>query len=94
MNAIGIIYPQYWEAFDVKSMFANHLAILKALLCHPKPIGPNGTLVVNLLDQILFNQQISFFVIRMKKIAMVHNICCQVVTLQQNCGDVCFQVPL
>jgi hypothetical protein len=25
---------------------------------------------------------------------MVHNICCQVVTLQQNCGDVCFQVPL
>jgi len=64
-------------------MFANHLAILKTLLCHPKPIGPNGTLVVDLLDQILLNQQTSFFVIRMKKIAMVHNICCQMVTLQQ-----------
>jgi hypothetical protein len=53
MNAIGIIHPQYWKAFDVKSMFANHLAILKALLCHPKPIGPNGTLVVNFLHNHL-----------------------------------------
>jgi hypothetical protein len=62
MKAIWIIYPQYWEAFDVTSMFANYLAMLETPLCHPKPIGPNGTLVVNLLDQVLLNRQIFFFV--------------------------------
>ncbi len=47
MKAIWIIYPQYWEAFDVKSMFANHLAILKTLLCHPKPLDQMAPWLLN-----------------------------------------------
>jgi hypothetical protein len=70
------------------------LAILKTQLCHPQAIGPNGTLVVSLLDEILLNRQTFFPVIIMKKIAMLHKICCQMTTLQQNNGDVYFQVPL
>jgi hypothetical protein len=48
MNAMGIIYPHYWEAFDIKITFLGHLLVLKAKFCHPKPKGVNGTLVVGL----------------------------------------------
>jgi hypothetical protein len=55
MNVMGIIYPRYWEAHDVETTFLNHLAILKVKLCHPKPKGASGTLVVGLLNPTLLN---------------------------------------
>jgi hypothetical protein len=49
MNAMGIIYPHYWEAPNAETTFPGHLAVLKVKLCHPKPKGASGTLVVGLL---------------------------------------------
>jgi hypothetical protein len=62
MNAMGIIYPHYWEALDVETT----LAILKAKFCHPKPKGASGNLVASLLDPTLLDQQMSFFCLIMK----------------------------
>jgi hypothetical protein len=66
MNAMGIIYPHYWEVFDVETTFPSLLAILKAKFCHPKPIGASGTLVASLLDPTFLNQQMSFLCLTMK----------------------------
>jgi hypothetical protein len=42
MNAVEIIYLQYWETSDVEANFARHLTILKAKFYHPKSKGPSG----------------------------------------------------
>jgi hypothetical protein len=42
MNAVGIIYLQYWETYDVEATFARHLTILKVKFYHPKSKGPSG----------------------------------------------------
>jgi hypothetical protein len=55
MIATRIIYPHYWEALHLDATFARHLAILKTKLCHTKLKGPNGTLIVGLLDGALFD---------------------------------------
>jgi len=31
MNAIGITYPQYWMALDMKATFPSHLALMNAI---------------------------------------------------------------
>jgi hypothetical protein len=66
MNAIGIIYPEYWEAANAKVTFVGHLEVLKAKFCHPESKSPNATLVVGLLDGALLDQQASFLTITMK----------------------------
>jgi hypothetical protein len=67
MNAMGIIYPHYWETLDAKTTFLNHLVILKTKFYHPKPKGVNGTSVVSLLDPTLLDKQMSFFYLTMKR---------------------------
>jgi hypothetical protein len=54
MNAMGIIYPHYWEVPNVETTFLGHLAVLKVKLYHPKPKGANGTLIAGLLDPTFF----------------------------------------
>jgi len=66
MNAMGIIYPHYWEVHDVETTFPSHLAILKAKFYHSKPKGASGTLVVGLLDPTVLDQQMSFLCLIMK----------------------------
>jgi hypothetical protein len=66
MNAMGIIYPHYWEVPNVETTFPSHLAVLKVKLYHSKPKGANGTLVAGLLDPTFFDQQMSFFCLKMK----------------------------
>jgi hypothetical protein len=36
MNAIWIMYLQYWETPNAKATFDGYLAILKESFCHPK----------------------------------------------------------
>jgi hypothetical protein len=36
MNAIGITYPQYWMALDMKATFPSHLALMNAILLPSK----------------------------------------------------------
>jgi hypothetical protein len=45
---------------DANATFVGHLVIFKAKFCHPKSKGPNCTLVVGLLDDALFDQQVFF----------------------------------
>ncbi len=40
MNAISIIYLQYWLNLHVDDMFQKHLALLKVQLCFERFIGP------------------------------------------------------
>jgi len=56
MNAIGIIYLQYWLQLEVVSMFLDHLQILKAHYCHAKITQQNGICHLPLLDVILLQQ--------------------------------------
>jgi hypothetical protein len=39
LNAIGVIYPQYWMASKAKTTFPNHLVIFQAHLGHPQGLG-------------------------------------------------------
>jgi hypothetical protein len=50
MNAMGIIYLQYWLQLEATSMFFNHLQILKAQYCHAKITKTNGVCHFPLLD--------------------------------------------
>ncbi len=36
MNALGIVYPQYWLQLDYDESFANHLHVLKVMFCYGK----------------------------------------------------------
>jgi len=56
MNAIGIIYLQYWLQLEVVSMFLDHLQILKTHYCHAKITQQNGICHLPLLDVILLQQ--------------------------------------
>ncbi len=39
MNAIGILYLQYWLKFHVKDMFQKHSTLLKVQFCFERFIG-------------------------------------------------------
>ncbi len=42
MNVVGIIYSQYWEAFNGEATFVRHLTILKVKFYRCKSKGPSG----------------------------------------------------
>jgi hypothetical protein len=39
LNAVGVVYPQYWLQSNVKNTFLQHLEVLKAFYCTPCPCG-------------------------------------------------------
>ncbi len=39
LNAMGIIYLQYWLQIDVEVTFPWHLEVLKGIYCNPWPCG-------------------------------------------------------
>jgi hypothetical protein len=47
MDALGIIYPQYWTEAEADSNFEAHLKIIKAHYGHSKPFStaqfPDGS---------------------------------------------------
>ncbi len=51
MNAIGIVYPQYWLNFKLENMFPTHLALLKAQYCFEKDDGVEGLKVLALFNE-------------------------------------------
>jgi hypothetical protein len=54
MNAIDIVYSQYWLQLEAALMFPLHLHILKSHYCCQKLIEPNAKSHVGLLDEVLF----------------------------------------
>jgi len=39
LDAMGVIYPQYWLQVDAKMTFPQHLEVLKGFYCTPCPCG-------------------------------------------------------
>jgi hypothetical protein len=67
MNAIGIIYPQYWFNPLDEETFWGHLALLKAQFCFEKVIGPmiNQMKIPTLLNESKLDMGASLFKIVM-----------------------------
>jgi hypothetical protein len=55
MNALGIVYPQYWLQATCKMMFLLHLATLKQTYCVKRQIGSN-ILVMELIDEHMLDK--------------------------------------
>jgi hypothetical protein len=36
MEALGMVYPQYWCLEDCRANYENHIQVIKAHYCHPK----------------------------------------------------------
>lgn len=67
MNATCIIYLQYWFIQpDVATTFPSHLTILKWQYYQNKTMLPIGVSHSPLLDDDLFDQQASIFVVIMQ----------------------------
>jgi len=68
MNALGILYPQYWCASDAKEMFDKHFHILMDAYNHGKIVGEGKKklLVPSLIDQDALISQWSLFKTYMK----------------------------
>jgi hypothetical protein len=52
LDAMGIVYPQYWLQPQCEESFAKHLEVLKAWYCEPKMLGSSesSSIVHPLLD--------------------------------------------
>jgi hypothetical protein len=42
MDALGVIYPQYWLQKDAETSFPQHLNIIKAQYAHVTPFSTVG----------------------------------------------------
>jgi hypothetical protein len=65
MNAIGIVYPQYYVQSEVALMFPMHQLVLKSHYCCWRLIEPYAKSHVGLLDHVLFEHRSSFFMTTM-----------------------------
>ncbi len=61
MNTLNIVYPHYWQTPESYQGFLQHLALIKVHFGHQKPLGPNGTFVLTLVDGTFFEHQFNFF---------------------------------
>ena len=68
LDALGIIYPQYWLQPDAELTFSKHLGTLKNWYCNARVIG-NGIdkeVIPGILDRWLLDSQLGYFKIAMK----------------------------
>jgi hypothetical protein len=47
LNAMGVVYPQFWLQPNVNNIFPRHLKVLKSFYCTRRPCGVaiNGKLI-------------------------------------------------
>jgi len=50
MDALKVIYPQYWVKFSCEETFPIHLAFLKGFYYQPKKLGSNQTWILAVID--------------------------------------------
>lgn len=70
MDALGIVYPQYWKNGDLHALFRKHLDIIKAHFCESRSVGTGDDkmLVPALLDARKLESEQHLF-----RVSMVHN---------------------
>jgi hypothetical protein len=68
INALGIVFPQYWESANCQELFPLHLEVLQKFYCAPREIlGEEGVgeeepnLVTELLNRRDLDNQASIF---------------------------------
>jgi hypothetical protein len=61
MNALGVIYPQYWLQLDCESTFAIHLNMIEQHYCTPKQLDAFNSWVYESLSRETLDIQSSFF---------------------------------
>jgi hypothetical protein len=59
MDALGIVYPQYWSQLDCEMSFPKHLQVIKATFCSSKIQFVDGveTFVFEVLNTIDLDSQ-------------------------------------
>jgi hypothetical protein len=60
MDALGVLYPQYWTLPTVVSTFPQHLEVLKPVYGQPKRLK-DERIVPALIDAHRLSEQSSFF---------------------------------
>jgi hypothetical protein len=70
MDALGVVYPQYWIQGDCEDSFRKHLTILEDYYCEPKYVsnGAETLLIPPLLDRYRLEVEQPLF-----KVAMINN---------------------
>jgi hypothetical protein len=66
LNAIGVIYLQYWLALKAKATFPGHMALFQTYYEHSKSLGTFRMFVGPLLNPKILDQQSSFFKLTMQ----------------------------
>ncbi len=66
MDALGIVYPQFWMQLDVDFSFSLHLTIIKKHCCETKKVKPSLLQVAKPLNFDLLNLQMCMFKFTMK----------------------------
>jgi hypothetical protein len=57
MDALGVVYPQYWLQLKLKKRFNVHLTIIKVTFCYPKKIKLEVVWVQVLFSNVTFDLQ-------------------------------------
>ncbi len=65
MDALGVVYPQYWFKSSCEVTFLVHMATLKGSYCPLKKLGSTQTWMPTILDVNILDSQPSFFKIKM-----------------------------
>jgi hypothetical protein len=65
MDALNIVYPQYWSQPKHKKRFNAHLAIIKTTLYQPKQVKLDEVWVPILFSTVAFDLQKSLFMLNM-----------------------------
>jgi hypothetical protein len=68
LDALGIIYPQYWLQPDAEVTFAKHLDTLKNWYCNARVLGTgvDKEVIPGILDRWSLDSQQGYFKIAMK----------------------------
>jgi hypothetical protein len=66
IEALGVVFPQYWMMADCEEFFKRHISVIKAQHCYAKRIGPDQTWVPKVLSSMSLDLQMSFFKLTMK----------------------------
>lgn len=69
MDALGVVFPQYWAQPNADASFSAHLTILKDVFCHPRSVvAVDGEVawVHELLSSTALDEQMCMFKMSMK----------------------------
>jgi hypothetical protein len=57
MDALRLVYLQYWFKSSCEESFSIHMALLKFFYCQPKKIGSSQTWTLTIIDVDIVNLQ-------------------------------------